>query len=378
MSISTGLLQEGCANALEVGPEWYGYDSPRVEEHADAECSNEPRNVVIVSNDKAMNATAVQSNLQALYDIEGRWASKHWHKAEEGLEVKLADTVTSHTDLIIAGGDGTVSWVLNWLFEHEELEDLRIVIVGAGNKNDKAVTLNGTDYLIEPLTNPLYVLDHGHAVTHYGIDILLPNKQRKRAQYIAGLAANAEIARGMDEPEYRSRQRERGKTGRAFRELPQAIKSIRRALPFRARTVNGNRAGQVQKYADLAVVASELAGGGYIHTHTKAYHSDELAVKLTENRLHKMIGGIATLMWGSSPLHTGDYTLELLDPVPLEIDGQVQDELVGPGTVVFRHNRGIVLWGLQGPETYKPKHATPEEASSTDRPYTAQHAKPEH
>lgn len=373
MYTSMGLLREGGANTLEVGEHWYGNDPPAAEQHANPEAPGEPRDLVIVSNDNAMNAAAAQPRLQALYDIEGRWENKHWHKAAEGLEVKLADTVRSHTDLIISGGDGTVGWVLNWLLEHEELEDVRIVLVGAGNKNDKAVTLNGTDYL----TDPLHVLDHGRPVTHYGIDILLPNGKIVRAQYIVGLGQSAQIAAGIDEPEYRRRQKERSTAGRTFGEVHQTIKSTRQAQSFQARIVTGGQPGQIQEYADLTIVASERAAGNYIVTRTTACHPNELAVKLTENHLHKIVGGVAVLWCGWSPIHTGDYAIELMGPTLIHGDGQVQAEAVGPGTMVFRRNRGIVLYGLEGPQAHIPEHAATGEAAGASATYIAKHAKPE-
>lgn len=309
----------------------------------------EPRHVVIIENPGATNAEAGRGRLESLYSDEARWANRNWLKtSDEDLDDQFDQHVVSHSDIIISGGDGTARWMLEKLRKRKDLEDVRIVLVGAGNKNDLATMLNGEEHAADPE----YVLDNGHYFDLYPIEGTFDkggkNERKVTAFYVLSIGASAVISYLVDTPHYRERHKHHTKRQRKMAEYLQSAKGIATAKPFRmtglhAAPVTGWWQNRRNRTADVILAGGDRVAGGEIRMPAHPDDPVGFAERTTGSSLTRKLGGLVMLKLGLSRVRHQPYMRLLLDPAPAGADGQNLGDMP-PG--IFTAERGEAVRGL--------------------------------
>ena len=309
----------------------------------------EPRQLVIIENLGATNAGAVRPRLEALHGNEDRWVNKSWIRtSDEDFDSQFDRQVVSQSDVIISGGDGTARWMLEKLRGRKDLEGLRIVLVGAGNKNDLATMLNGEEHAADPE----YVLDHGHAFDLYPIEGTFDkggeNERKVTAFYVLSIGASALTSLFVDTEQYREQHKDHGKRRRKAAEYSQSAKGIATVKPFR---MTGLHAAPVKNWwqnrrnrtVDVMLVGGDRVAGGEIRMPASPDDPQAFAERTTGSSLASKLGSLVMLRLGLSRVRHQPYMRRLLDPAPAEADGQNLGDMP-PG--IFTAERGEAIRGL--------------------------------
>ena len=128
---------------------------------------------------------------------------------------ELIPQVKPGSTVVISGGDGTVKRTLMALrhagFTGEEID---ILITGAGNKNDVARMLHGKRHVSDPAA----VLANGQKTTIFPVEAVMSDQGGNHLRteefiYNFGAAASALAIKMANEPEFRDKQRGKGRVG---------------------------------------------------------------------------------------------------------------------------------------------------------------------
>lgn len=221
------------------------------------------KRLVVLFNPRSSNAARaakIISRLKAAYPNKVLAAAIS--RTEAGNRKLLLKTLQNGDVLIVCGGDGTMSSIVDCLLSPgmpAELRHIPLLPVGTGRMNDLARMVNGRRY-----ADPLYVLKHGKPLSVYPLLCVctpLEGKGKplvKSIIYYMGFGMSGTASYTWNDPEFRAKIKKRPPVARTV-EFMKAGSNLVRDSEYFDVTYQGKR----RAVLDIAVANGHIAGGYY-------------------------------------------------------------------------------------------------------------------
>lgn len=182
---------------------------------------------VIVFNPLSTNAKRSAKRIKRIHQLFGDDKITVIHLAadqqkNQGLLQRVADRLGPKTLLCIAGGDGTISFVVNQLMNDKGLQpnsrQTPILPIWGGNANDLGSMLNGPSSIADLHK----IISTGHIITIHPLEVTIVSGDKKHtmlAVCYVSVGISALISKQINDPKYRQRIVHRLPVLRRFTEL---------------------------------------------------------------------------------------------------------------------------------------------------------------
>lgn len=310
---------------------------------APAETTHTPiGDLLIVANPVSSSVEKIAPQLEALTNLEGWTSVAHVPTtADEAYGDHLLAQITPGCTVAIAGGDGTVKRTLKLLRDKGYTgEEINILIVGAGKKNDIAHMLHGDDY-----DNPAKVVTAGEKITIFPGEARMahPTKPPRIEEFIYsfGLVASAAVAALANKSDFREKQQQQGKVGKWLGERLMALNAI-----LRTPSIQTDRG----KAKDITIAAGNRMAGGALNFDTELTNRIETVTSVTRSNLLSILSNIIGRKLGrslSDRWNGGYETIQIYEDTAAQADGETLDPIPA-GTIlkIKRAEQGIAVLAL--------------------------------
>lgn len=219
--------------------------------------------LLVLFNPRSSNAQEANAHIDALkiaYPYKVATAAIGRTKAENLAILKLY--LQPGDILVILGGDGTISSIINCLFDPDipdSLQRIPVLTVGTGRMNDTARMLHGRHF-----KDPLYVLRHGRHLSVYPLSCVftpLTSNDKPLALsviYYLGFGLSGTASYTWNDPQFRAKVQKRTSVTRTVEFLKAGSNLVRDSEYFDI-TLKGKR----RSVLDIAVANGHIVGGYY-------------------------------------------------------------------------------------------------------------------